>query len=46
MDYHAIDRIERIKSTGQDALVALMDNSKEESIIKYKGYDRKVVHNI
>ena len=41
VDYHAIDRIERIKSTGQDALVAFMDNSKEESIIKYKGYDRK-----
>ena len=41
VDYHAIDCIERIKSTGQDALVAFMDNSKEELIIKYKGYDRK-----
>lgn len=41
VDYHAIDRIERIKSTGQDTLVAYMDGSKEESIIKYIGYDRK-----
>ena len=41
VDYHAIDRIERIKSTGQDTLVAYMDGSKEESIIKYRGYDRK-----
>ena len=41
VDYHAIDRIERIKSTGQDTLVAYMDGSKEESIIKYVGYDRK-----
>ena len=41
LDYHAIDCIERIKSTGQDTLVAFMDNSKEESIIKYKVYDRK-----
>ena len=41
VDYHAIDRIERIKSTGQDTLIAYLDNSKEESIIKYKGYDRK-----
>ena len=41
VDYHAIDCIDRIKSTGQDTLVAYMDGSKEESIIKYRGYDRK-----
>ena len=41
VDYHAIDRIERIKSTGEDTLVAYMEGSAQESIIKYKGYDRK-----
>ena len=38
--YHAIDRIERIKSTGEDRLIAFRDDSTKDSIIKFKGYDR------
>ena len=38
--YHAIDRIERIKSTGEDRLIAYLDDSPQESIVNFKGYDR------
>ena len=41
MDYHAIDCIEHVKSTGQDTLIVYLDNSIEKSIIKYEGYNRK-----
>ena len=43
VDYWEIERIERIKSTGDEALVFTHPDHKpnDHSIIKYKGYDNK-----
>ena len=43
VDYKEIERIERIKSTGNDAIVFTHPDPrmKDDTIIKYKGYDRK-----
>ena len=36
MDYHAIDRIERIKSTGDDRLIAYRDDQMKNPLLRQK----------
>lgn len=43
VDYKEIERIERIKSTGNDAIVFTHPDPRinDQTVIKYKGYDKK-----